>query len=160
MSLADTREPDRLARVVYTIQRQNEQLGPYTLEAVRDMAQSGQLLPTDLAWPEGATGPMTVSTLMQVSQSDATGGMIPYKNGAALTAYYLAVASLIPCLGLLTGIPAFFLGLKGLKKVKAEPWVRGTAHAWIGVVGGGAMVLLNLAGIAFMAFSIWSQSKR
>ena len=146
--------------MVYTIQRQNEQLGPYTLDQVRGMAQTGQVLPTDLAWPEGASGPLTVATLLQASQGDATGGVIPYKNGAALTAYYLAVASLIPCLGLLTGIPAFFLGLKGLKKVKAEPWVRGTAHAWIGVIGGGVMVLLNLIGLAFMAFSIWSESKR
>jgi hypothetical protein len=99
---------------------------------------------------------MTVATLLQASQGDATGGLIPYKNGPALTSYYLAVASLIPCLGLLTGIPAFFLGLKGLKKAKAEPWVRGTAHAWIGVVGGGGMVLLNLIGLILMLFSIWS----
>jgi hypothetical protein len=146
--------------MVYTIQRQNERLGPYTLEQVRGLSQSGELRPTDLVWPQGAVAPLTVATLLQEGQSDATGGMIPYKNGPALTSYYLAVASLIPCLGLLTGIPAFFLGLKGLKKVKAQPWVRGSVHAWIGVVVGAVMVLLNIIGIAFMAFSIWSDSRR
>jgi hypothetical protein len=146
--------------MVYTIQRQNDRLGPYTLDQVRDLSQSGHLLPTDLVWTEGGAAPLTVATLLQGGQSDATGGMIPYKNGPALTSYYLAVASLIPCLGILTGIPAFFLGLKGLKKVKAQPWVRGSVHAWIGVVVGAVMVLLNLIGIAFMAFSIWSESKR
>jgi hypothetical protein len=146
--------------MVYTIQRQNDHVGSYTLDQVRERAQSGELLPTDLAWAQGATAPLTVATLLQGGQSDATGGMIPYKNGPALTSYYLAVASLIPCLGLLTGIPAFFLGLKGLKKAKAQPWVRGSVHAWIGVVVGAGMVVLNLIGIAFMAFSIWSESKR
>ena len=146
--------------MLYTIQRQNDRLGPYTLDQVRDLSQSGELLPTDLVWTEVAVAPLTVATLLQTGQSDNTGGVIPYKNGPALTSYYLAVASLIPCLGLLTGIPAFILGLKGLKKVKAQPWVRGSVHAWIGVVVGGGMVLLNIIGIAFMAFSIWSESKR
>lgn len=140
--------------MVYTIQRQNEQFGPYSLDQVRGMSQAGQLLPTDLAWPQGANAPTTVAALLQSAQSDSTGGVIPYKNGPALLSYYLAVFSLIPCFGVLTGIPAFFLGLKGLKKVKAEPWVRGTAHAWIGVIGGGGLALLNLLGIIGLIISI------
>jgi hypothetical protein len=144
----------------YTIQRQNEQFGPYTLDQVRGMSQSGQLLPTDLAWPQGAAAPMTVVDLLQAAQGDSTGGVIPYKNGPALTSYYLAVASLIPCLGLLTGVPAFFLGLRGLKRVKAEPWVRGTAHAWIGVIGGGSMALLNLLGILWIVLGALMASQQ
>ena len=61
--------------MVYTIQRQNDRLGPYTLDQVRDLAQSGALLPTDLVWTEGAPAPLTVATLLQGGQSDATGGM-------------------------------------------------------------------------------------
>ena len=44
-----------------------------------------------------------------VEQGDATGGIIPYKNGPALMAYYLGIFSLIPCLGLVLAIPAFVL---------------------------------------------------
>lgn len=146
--------------MVYTIQRQNEQLGPYTLEQLRSMLQAGQIFPGDLAWAQGAKAPIDVAALLQAAQGDATGGVIPYKNGPALTSYYLAVASLIPCFGLLTGIPAFFLGLKGLKKVKAEPWVRGSAHAWIGIVAGGGMALLNLIGIAWVIIAVMMESKR
>ena len=73
--------------------------------------------------------------------------MIPYKNPQALTAYYLAVASLIPCIGILTGIPALVLGIKGLKRAKREPWIRGKAHAWIGIIVGGGLALVWLIGL-------------
>ena len=36
---------------------------------------------------------------MNSEQADATGGVIPYENPRALTAYYLAVFALIPCIG-------------------------------------------------------------
>lgn len=137
----------------YTIQRQAEQYGPYDITQVRAMMQGGQLFPTDLAWPQGSNTPTTVAALLQGSQGDATGGVIPYKNGPALIAYYLAVASIIPVIGFFCAIPAFFLGLKGLKKAKAEPHVRGQVHAWIGVVVGGLVTLAYLAGIALLVFA-------
>lgn len=133
----------------YTIQRQQESFGPYTLEQVRAYSQQGNLLATDLVWAEGAQTPVTVASFLQSVQGDATGGMIPYKNPQALTAYYLGVASLIPCVAVITGIIALILGLKGLKKAKAEPWVRGKAHAWIGIILGGGMALLNIVFILF-----------
>lgn len=139
--------------MVFTIQRQNERFGPYSLDQVRAMSQAGQLLPMDVVWPEGSPSPTSVGALLASTASDGTGGLIPYKNGPALTSYYLAVASLIPCIGLITGIIALILGLKGLKKVKAEPWVRGTAHAWIGVIGGGGLALLNIIAILWIAIS-------
>ena len=37
------------------------------------------------------------------SETDATGGLIPYKNPHALIAYYLGLFSLFPCLGLFAG---------------------------------------------------------
>lgn len=75
-------------------------------------------------------------------QGDATGGLIPYKNGPALLAYYLGLFSLIPGLGSPLGIAAFILGLKGLAKRKREPHVRGTVHAWVGIIMGGIFGLL------------------
>jgi hypothetical protein len=74
--------------------------------------------------------------------------IIPYKNAPALIAYYLGIFSLIPCTGLITGIIAFILGLKGLKNVKEHPEAKGKVHAWIGILCGGFFALLNLAGIA------------
>ncbi len=138
----------------YTIQRQAEQYGPYDLMQVRSMAQAGQLFATDLVWAQGSNTPVTVATLLQAQQGDATGGVIPYKNGPALIAYYLAVASLIPVIGFFCAIPAFFLGLKGLKKAKAEPHVRGQVHAWIGVLVGGFFTLAYLVAIGLLVFSL------
>lgn len=73
---------------------------------------------------------------------DATGGVIPYKNPPALIAYYLGLFSIIPCVGLLLAIPAFILGIIGLKKRSENPEIKGALHAWIGIIGGGLMTLL------------------
>ncbi|MGH7200611.1 MAG: DUF4190 domain-containing protein [Planctomycetaceae bacterium] len=78
-------------------------------------------------------------------QGDATGGLIPYKNGAALAAYYLGIFSLIPVVGILLGIPAVILGIVGLKRARENPHVKGGVHAWVGIVMGSLMTLLWLA---------------
>lgn len=83
------------------------------------------------------------------SPSDAVSTIIPYRNAAALTAYYLAVFSVIPCLGALLGIAALVLGLRGLKFVKQYPDAKGTVHAWIGVVVGG------IFGVGYTALIVW-----
>lgn len=75
-------------------------------------------------------------------EGDATGGVIPYKNMPALLAYYLGLASLLPCVGILFGIPAFVLGILGLRKRAQNPAVKGSVHAWIGIVLGGLMTLI------------------
>ena len=77
-----------------------------------------------------------------VEQGDATGGIIPYKNGPALMAYYLGIFSLIPCIGLVLAIPAFVLGIMGLRKRNQNPAVKGTCHAWIGIIMGGLFTLI------------------
>ncbi len=84
---------------------------------------------------------------------DATGGVIPYKNPQALTSYYLGVFSLIPLLGLLLGCVAVPLGIIGLRKRKAMPQIRGTAHAWVGIILGGLSVFGHVALIALMFFN-------
>lgn len=76
-------------------------------------------------------------------EGDSTGGVIPYKNMPALIAYYCGVFSIIPCFPI--GIVAVVLGIMGLKKAKAEPQVRGQAHAWIGIIAGGIFGLIWLA---------------
>jgi hypothetical protein len=64
---------------------------------------------------------------------DATGGIIPYKNPAALFAYYLGIASGLPLIGLPLGIAAFVLGIMGLQARRRNPAIKGSVHAGIGI---------------------------
>ncbi|HEY7326578.1 MAG TPA: DUF4190 domain-containing protein [Gemmataceae bacterium] len=77
------------------------------------------------------------------SGDEAISTIIPYKNARALTAYYLGVFSLIPCLGLLLGPAALVLGILGIRYVKANPTAKGTGHAIAGIVMGSLTSLLN-----------------
>jgi uncharacterized protein YqgC (DUF456 family) len=76
---------------------------------------------------------------------DATGGLIPYKNGAALAGYYVGIFSLIPGFGLILGPIAVVLGFFGLRAVRRTPIVKGTAHAAVGLVLGGLVTIAHVA---------------
>lgn len=82
-------------------------------------------------------------------EGDSTGGLIPYKNMPALVAYYLGLFSLLPCIGFFLGVAAFVLGIIGLKKRKANPAVKGSVHAWIGIIMGGLCAVVWGAAIVF-----------
>ena len=73
---------------------------------------------------------------------DATGGIIPYKNSAALIAYYCGVFAVIPCFPI--GLAGVVLGIKGLRYAGEHPESKGKVHAWIGIVAGGLFGLLWL----------------
>lgn len=68
--------------------------------------------------------------------------VIPTRNPAALTAYYLGVFSLIPILGLVVGIPAMILGFLGVKAAMRQPQREGKGHAIAGLVLGSISSLL------------------
>ncbi len=68
--------------------------------------------------------------------------VIPYKNVPALIAYYVGVFCII-CPPLLC-FPAIILGVIGLRRVKENSEVKGTAHAWIGVLSGSFFLLLSI----------------
>ena len=74
--------------------------------------------------------------------TDSTGGIIPYKNPPALVSYYLGLFSIVPFVGFFLGLVSVPLGIMGLKKRKAEPHVRGAAHAWVGIGCGSIGVLV------------------
>lgn len=84
------------------------------------------------------------------AEGDATGGLIPYKNPYALTAYYLSIFGMFPCLGIFLSIPAVVLGVMGLQARKKNPAVKGSVHAWIGICLGSLLTLCHLGGIIFM----------
>lgn len=92
-------------------------------------------------------------------QGDSTGGVIPYKNPQALTAYYLGLFSIFPALGFFLGCVAVPLGIIGLKKRKQNPVIKGAVHAWIGILGGGLSILVHVAIAALIAYG-YSQRPR
>ena len=71
------------------------------------------------------------------SAADTVSSIIPYRNVPALVAYYLAVFSILPCIGALLGLIALILGVKGLRVARENPDAKGRVHAWIGIVVGG-----------------------
>lgn len=101
-----------------------------------------------LAAPAGPLGDPTQT-------GDATGGLIPYKNPHALIAYYLGILALLPVLGLPVGIASLTLGIMGLRRRKANPVIKGSVHAIIGIIGGvfgilcGGVVIVAIV-IAFL----------
>ena len=62
--------------------------------------------------------------------------IIPTGNPPALIGYYLCVASLIPLVGILTGLPAIILGGVGISKAKANSSAGGMGHAITAIVLG------------------------
>ena len=88
-----------------------------------------------------------------IATDDTLGGMIPTKNGPALGAYYLGIFSIIPFLGIALGVAALILGIKGLRRVREHPEVKGKVHAWVGVITGGVFALLYLILIVIIVAS-------
>jgi len=88
-------------------------------------------------------------------KTDATGGLIPYRNPLALTGYYLAVFSLIPCVSLFLGPAALILGILGLKHARKYPSAGGSVHAIVALVLGG---LTTFGTLAFMVFLVLAAS--
>lgn len=144
-----------------------QEFGPATVEMIRQWALEGRvtkdalLIPADggeaksvFAEPALAavlSAPPTVAAaLPQQAETDATGGLIPYKNPPALIGYYVSVFSLIPCLGLLLGPIAIVLGIIGLRKKAQHPNVRGTAHALVAIILGALTTVGNIVGIVMI----------
>ena len=136
------------------------EFGPADMNTIVQWAREGRV-PTDallinqadsnavksvLAEPALRTilqAPPTVFTGLQQQPEPegAISGMIPYKNPAALVGYYLSVASLIPFIGILLGIPAVIMGIIGLRKRLREPRIKGMAHAWVAIILGSITTL-------------------
>lgn len=84
-----------------------------------------------------AAAPPMGAGALQSHQDSSASVIIPYKNVAALVGYYTSIGALIPVVGLIAGPVAVWLGVKGLKAVKADPRVHGTVHSWVAIVLGG-----------------------
>src|ERR1051325_4995978 len=107
-----------------------EEYGPVTAEQVRAWIAQRRAVSETRVQAEGSTDWNPVSAFPEfaaalatpsarpatiVVTDDPVSKVVPYRNPQALIAYYLAIFSLIPCVGLLLGAVAFVLGLLGLK---------------------------------------------
>jgi hypothetical protein len=143
-----------------------KEYGPVTAGQLREWVAQQRVNGQTLILADGATEWKPLNTfpeLVALSSPPAYGTatvaattdnpmsvVVPYKNPKALIAYYCAIFSLIPCLGLPLGITAFILGLLGLKAANAHPGAHGKVHAWIGIILGGLCALGNVAGVVLM----------
>ena len=156
---------ERLRMANWYYRQQDDEIGPVPPEIMRDRVADGTIVATtrvrreDSDWmtADRVPGLLGRSQVVAVqNEGDATGGLIPYKNVPALVAYYLGIFSLVPCLmglGILLGAPAIVCGVIGLKKRRQNPVIKGSAHAWIGIILGSITSLVTLAGIGFLVFA-------
>lgn len=144
----------------YTTDGQQIQ-GPVALEALTNLHRDGHLPPGTQVCPEGAQAWVPMNAVLGQPgvpppppggmpppvpmKGDETGGIIPYKNPQALIAYYLGIFGLIPLFGFFLAVPAFILGILGLRKKKKHPVIKGSVHAWIGIILGGLSIVGHLA---------------
>lgn len=105
----------------------------------------------------GAELPAVEATVLEATvleEGDSTGGLIPYKNPQALIAYYLGILSGLPFIGLPMGIAAFILGWRGWQARKANPLIKGSVHAGIGMGCGCFFALLWTAILGLVVVAI------
>lgn len=105
------------------------------------------------AAPRKAAPPTQAGEIGGGPTPDATGGVIPYKNPAALIGYYVGIFSLVPMLGVPLALAALVLGIVGLRMRARKQAYGGQVHAWVAIVLGlvslgyhtAAIVLIYLA---------------
>ena len=85
---------------------------------------------------------------------EVLGGLIPYKNGMALAAYYCGVFSLIPGIGLILGPMAIIFGFMGLGRAKRHPQAKGKGHSIAGIVLGGLVTLAHVVGLVVVIVAV------
>lgn len=91
----------------------------------------------------------------QAPQNDALGNIIPTKNPYALFAYYCAVFALVPCFTPILAPLAVILGCLGLREIKRHPGLPGKAHALVGIILGGLLLVAMLV----LVVAIWLAPK-
>jgi hypothetical protein len=89
-------------------------------------------------------------------EGDATGGVIPYKNPYALFAYYFGLLGLICCITPIpVGLVPLVLGIIGLRKGAQNPAIKGSVHAWIGIICGAMSAFVStLVAISLIAAAL------
>jgi hypothetical protein len=142
--------------------------GPVSAKQVKHWIAENRVDQKTPVFPDGAADWVFLESLPEFKavfalpppgriRSEGGGGLnavIPYKNVRALVAYYFAVFSVIPILGMPLGFIGMALGISGLRFQRQHPQAGGKVHAWIGIVLGGlfgfgylALIILGIVGL-------------
>jgi len=158
---------DRVWRVLHD----GSESGPFTVVDLHQMVASGRLQRTDLirkdgmpAWrPAGdarglfpGAAPVPSPPATHVAEGDGTGGLIPYKNPNALIAYYTGIF-LSPFCFVGLGIVPLIFGVLGLRDRKRNPVIKGSVHAWIGIVLGSLSLVFTVGIVILLLVSVITQ---
>ncbi len=123
----------------------------YDLRAVSDelCPECGVRLPADLFAAPHREAEADLTELDEEPLPKRTGftRFVPPRNGRALIGYYLAIASLIPILGVVLGPIAIFNGLEALNHARRFPKLGGRAHGIVAVTIGSLTCVANLLGM-------------
>jgi len=139
------------------IARNGQALGPFSLEEINRQLAVGTLSPSDLAWYEGASGWIALSTVPGVTiggtaapppaatspvatqpvASSTTGTPVPASRTEPLAIFSLVLSVLgLFCCALFTGIPGIICGHLALSKIEKNPRLEGHGLAVAGLVIG------------------------
>lgn len=133
--------------------------GPYPINDVVSWSREGRIPPN--VWIRDVAGDARARPLSDELADYPTGPptlgerLIP-KNRAAVLSYYLGLASfvgLFMCVvpGVILGIIAIILGVRGLRRAREKPHLRGKAHAITGIVAASICLLIGIAvGLHFL----------
>lgn len=150
------------------VNRDGQQLGPFTLEDARTALQNGTLQATDLAWMDGMPAWAPLSTVLagigaaggppslpgaRPPQAFASGG--PKTSGLAVASLVLGILSFF-CGSIITGIPAIICGHMARSRIQRSPGEYGGAGLALGglITGYISLALVPiLAALAIPAFS-------
>ena len=104
---------------------------------------------------ETANVPPAAPPPPRLLKKDGTGGLIPVNNPKALIAYYTGIF-LSPCciVGLPLGLVPLVFGIQGLRDRSRNPEIKGSVHAWIGVVLGGLSTVCTIVVWVVFAWSL------
>jgi len=121
--------------------------GPFSLEQVKQLLQSGQVSLTDLAWSEGMPAWKPLSSFPELQALSnvpplpvaATPPPFPKKTEPlAIWSMILGIISIVGCSigGFLLAIPGVICGHIGLSRIKRNPSLRGGGMAVSGLITG------------------------
>lgn len=144
------------------VNQDSHQQGPFTVEEVNAKIRACELTGVNtFAWYQGCsqwiridqvpgvfmlnTPPVFQPDRQPETKSDATGGLIPYKNPYALVGYYLSIFSMIPFVGIPLGVAGIICGIVGVRRRNRNPMMRGTAHAWFAILFSALVILIQVA---------------
>jgi len=141
------------------IARNGQQFGPYSLEEVRRQLAAGRMLPTDLAWKEGAPGWVPLAVLL--GETTPPAGAPPAFAGppppaaqplvynpiptsaAAVTSMIFGIATYLCCVSIFGAIPAVICGHIARRNIRKSG----------GTLGGDAMAIAGLA-LGYLNFAV------